>query len=125
MHQDKINALGNGMSIVVMKDLGRYLGVLIIHGRITKQTYAYVVEKMKMRISDWTSKCLSMAGGLVLSQSVLSASLLFTMQTAEVLKATCNEIDMFRRKFIWGQTNDRKIHLVHGIDYASRNAMDG
>ena len=65
VNQDKINALGNGMGMVVTNDLGKYLGVPIIHGRITKQMYAYVVDKMKMkiRISDWASKCLSMAGG--------------------------------------------------------------
>ena len=53
-----------------------------------------------------------MADRLMLSQSVLSASPLFTMQTAVVPKATCHEIDMLRRKFIWGQSTDCRIHLV-------------
>ena len=100
VNQDNINGLGNGMGMVVTNDLGKYLGVPIIHGKITKQMYAYVVDKMKMRILDWTSKCLSMAGQSVLSQSFLSASPLFTMQTTVILKAICNEIDMLRRKFI-------------------------
>ena len=112
VHQDRINELGRDMGMVVTTDLGRYLGVPIIHGRITKQMYAYVVDKMKRRISDWSTKYLSMVGRLVLSQSVLSASPLFTMQSAVVPKATCHEIDMLRRKFIWGHSTDRRIHLV-------------
>ena len=67
MHQDRINELGRDMGMMVTSDLGRYLGVPIIHGRITKQMYAYVVDKMKRRISDWSTKYLSMAGRLVLS----------------------------------------------------------
>ena len=51
MHQDRINTLGSDMGMVVMTDLGRYLGVPIIHGRITKQMYTYVIEKMKRRMS--------------------------------------------------------------------------
>ena len=58
MRSDQIHALGEEMGVVVTKDLGTYLGVPIINGRITKQTYGYIVDKMKKRIADWASKCL-------------------------------------------------------------------
>ena len=88
------------MGVTVTNDLGRYLGVPIISGRITKQTYSYIVNKIKKKISDWSSRCLSMAGRLVLNQSVLSATPIYTMQTALVPITTCNEIDRMRRNFI-------------------------
>ena len=86
---DKAKALGDGMGVVVTKDLGRYLGVPNINGRVTKRTYGYIVDKMRKRISDWNNRWLSMAGRLVLNQSVLSAAPIFTMQTTMLPKTTC------------------------------------
>ena len=88
-----VDNLGSRLRITVIKDLGRYLGVPIIHGKIQRGTYAYILDKMKLTISNWACKRLSMDGRLVFNQSVLSSILAFTMQTAVLLKTTCYEID--------------------------------
>ena len=49
---DKAKALGDGMGVVVTKDLGRYLGVPNINGRVTKRTYGYIVDKMRKGTVD-------------------------------------------------------------------------
>ena len=90
------------LGITVTDNLGQYLGVPIVHGRITKETYKYIIEKMSRRLKDWSSKRLSMAGRLVLNQMVLSVIPSFTMQTAILTKATCNVIDKIQRHFLWG-----------------------
>ena len=94
--------LGQVLGIIVTDNLGRSLGVPIVHGRITKETYKYIVEKMSRRLEDWSSKMLSMAGRLVLNQTVLSAIPSFTMQTAVLTKATCSVIDKIQHDFLWG-----------------------
>ena len=44
--------LGHLLGMKVIDNLGRYLGVPLIHGRITKETYKYIVEKMGKRLKD-------------------------------------------------------------------------
>ena len=95
-----VDILGNRMGMKVTNDLGRYMGVPIIHGKIQRGTYAYILDKMKSRISDWACKRLSMASRLVLNQLVLSYIPAFTMQTVVLPETTCYEIDKVRRKFL-------------------------
>ena len=45
-------------------NLGKYLGMSLFHSRITKYTYANIVDKVQNRLSGWKSKCLSMASRL-------------------------------------------------------------
>lgn len=47
-------------------DLGRYLGMLLINTRVTKVTYASLVDKVQSRLANWKNKHLSMAGRLTL-----------------------------------------------------------
>lgn len=38
---------------------------------------------------------------------------LYSMQTAKLPRATCDDIDKKTRKFIWGEDeNQRKVHLI-------------
>jgi len=48
------------------EDLGRYLGVPAIHGRVTKSTYQGVITRIDKRLAGWKSKCLSLAGRVTL-----------------------------------------------------------
>ena len=41
-------------------DLGRYLGVPLIHGRVSKGTYLGVVDKVQRRLATWKTESLSM-----------------------------------------------------------------
>ncbi|KAE8734165.1 hypothetical protein F3Y22_tig00000778pilonHSYRG00265 [Hibiscus syriacus] len=47
-------------------DLGKYLGVPLIHGRVSKVTYNELVDKVKERLSSWKSNTLSIAGRVTL-----------------------------------------------------------
>ncbi|XP_061998979.1 uncharacterized protein LOC133716290 [Rosa rugosa] len=65
-------------------DLGKYLGMPLIHSRVNKNTYASIFDKIQCRLSSWKSKVLSMAGRLTLVQSVTSAIPNYAMQTARL-----------------------------------------
>ncbi|WCJ35671.1 DNAse I-like superfamily protein [Euphorbia peplus] len=95
-------------------DLGKYLGVPIIHDRISKNTYNYVVDRVKLRLAGWKAKCLSFAGRVTLVRSVLNAIPAYTMQTVMLPASICNSLDMVSRKFLWGATTEvRRISLVN------------
>ncbi|XP_024158077.2 uncharacterized protein LOC112165700 [Rosa chinensis] len=94
-------------------DLGKYLGMPLIHSRVNKHTYNGIFDKVQNRLSSWKSKALSMAGRLTLVNSVTSSIPIYTMQTAKLPMSLCDKLDKLNRDFIWGDTTDRKkIHLV-------------
>ncbi|CAN1766326.1 Putative ribonuclease H protein At1g65750 [Linum perenne] len=95
-------------------DLGRYLGVPILHGRVTKQTYNFVLERLDNKLAGWKAENLSLAGRVTLASSVLNSIPSFVMQTAFLPVYLCDQIDRKIRNFIWGSTEGtRKIHNVN------------
>ncbi|XP_024190144.1 uncharacterized protein LOC112194121 [Rosa chinensis] len=96
------------------KDLGKYLGVPLLHSRVTKLTYSEMIDKVHGRLCGWKSKTLSMAGRLTLINSVTASIPIYTMQTAKIPLSTCDALDKLNRDFLWGDSDDkRKIHLVN------------
>lgn len=94
-------------------DLGKYLGMPMIHSRVTKHTYANLVDKVQGRLASWKSKHLSMAGRLTLIQAVTSSVPTYAMQTTKLPAQICDSLDRLNRNFLWGDTNDKKkVHLV-------------
>ena len=94
-------------------DLGKYLGVPTIHGRSTKGDYQYLVDRVNSKLAGWKAKTLSLAGRATLVQSCISTIPYYTMQSAKLPRATCDELDRKARKFLWGGNETvKKTHLV-------------
>ncbi|XP_031124379.1 uncharacterized protein LOC116027093 [Ipomoea triloba] len=103
------------LSIEQTDNLGKYLGVPSIHGRVTCRTYYELLDRINSRLEGWRSKLLSMAGKVTLAKLVLNAIPLYTMQTTALLKGICQEIEKRTRRFIWGGNghDTNKISLVN------------
>ncbi|CAI0409373.1 unnamed protein product [Linum tenue] len=85
----------------------------IVHGRVTKDTYKYILENLDKRLSGWKIRSLSLAGRVTLALSVLNALPNYVMQTAVLPCHICDVIDKKIRNFVWGAEEGRtKIHLV-------------
>ncbi|CAL1358445.1 unnamed protein product [Linum trigynum] len=96
------------------QDLGRYLGVPVLHGRVTKDTYRYILDRINSKLSGWKAKNLTLGGRVTLAISVLCSLPIYAMQATLLPISICDEIDKRIRGFIWGSTTEaRKIHLVH------------
>jgi len=52
------------------RDFRKYLGVPVLHRRITEQTYNYIIESMQQKLATWKAKNLSLAGRITLCKSV-------------------------------------------------------
>ncbi|XP_040372858.1 uncharacterized protein LOC112194030 [Rosa chinensis] len=95
-------------------DLGKYLGMPLIHSRITKSTYASILDKVQNRLAGWKCKVLSLAGRLTLIHSVTATIPNYAMQTTRLPMYICDDLDKINRNFLWGDTeNKKKIHLVN------------
>ncbi|KAK2664092.1 hypothetical protein Ddye_002666 [Dipteronia dyeriana] len=81
------------------KDLGKYLGVPLIHGRIYKHTYDELIEKAQRRLAAWKSDSLSLAGRVTIIKSVTSELPSYTMQSVKLPTEICLKLDKINRDF--------------------------
>ncbi|XP_042488955.1 uncharacterized protein LOC122069075 [Macadamia integrifolia] len=65
-------AIAETLGIPICSFPTRYLGVEIFKGRITKEAFLPVLDKVKGRLAGWKGKLLSMAGRVELVRSVIS-----------------------------------------------------
>ena len=56
------------LGVSTTDDLGRYLGMPAIHGRVTKRTFQQVLDRINKRLAGWKTKVLSLAGRATLVQ---------------------------------------------------------
>ncbi|KAK2650981.1 hypothetical protein Ddye_018470 [Dipteronia dyeriana] len=98
---------------LITKNLGTYLGVPLIHGRITKDTYKEIIEKTQKRLAAWKSDSLSFVGRCTLIKSVTSALPVYFKQTIKLPMDIYTSLDKINRNFLWGSSDaKKKIHLV-------------
>ncbi|CAN1836497.1 Putative ribonuclease H protein At1g65750 [Linum perenne] len=101
------------LGMPLTQDLGRYLGVPILHEWVTSHTYQEILDRIDKKLAGWKVKTLSLAGRVTFAQSVLAAIPAYAMQTFVLPANTCEEIDRRIRKFVWGTTEEeRKVSLV-------------
>ncbi|KAL6188945.1 hypothetical protein ACLB2K_040335 [Fragaria x ananassa] len=111
---DLANRISSICGSPITEDLGVYLGMPLIHSRVSAATYANLVDKVQTRLASWKSKTLNMAGRLTLIQSVTSSIPIYAMQTAKLPVHTCERLDRLNRNFLWGDSDQKKkVHLTN------------
>ncbi|KAA3486170.1 reverse transcriptase [Gossypium australe] len=88
-------------------NLGKYLGVPLLHDRVTKSTLNFVIDKVRSKLQNWDARKLSLAGRITLAQSVLLAIPSYFMQSLVIPKGVCDEIERIARQFIWGSSTSK------------------
>jgi hypothetical protein len=96
-----------------VNNMGKYLGANISPGRTTMGKFDSIIDKIQNKLSGWKQQCLSFAGRLTLSKSVLTSIPYYHIHYANLPKTLCNEMEKIQRRFLWGDTDQtRKPHLV-------------
>ncbi|XP_038995029.1 uncharacterized mitochondrial protein AtMg00310-like [Hibiscus syriacus] len=109
--------ISNGFGFVEVSDLGKYLGVPVLHRWVTTASYQYLIRSVEQKLSGWKARTPLLAGRIVLAKSALAAIPTYTLQTAVLLESTCLAIERIIHRFIWGSTSSRGgIHLVKWQD---------
>lgn len=94
-------------------NLGKYLGIPLIHSRVTKHTYAPIIDRVQSKLARWNSNTLNLAGRLTLLQYVTSIIYIYVIQIAKLSTSVYNSFDKLNRNFLWGSSNNViKIHLL-------------
>ncbi|CAN1188997.1 Putative ribonuclease H protein At1g65750 [Linum perenne] len=68
------------LGIAATSDLGRYLGVPILHRRVTKHTYDFLLDRLDSSLAGWKADHLSLAGRVSLASSILNSLPYYVMQ---------------------------------------------
>lgn len=113
VHRDLARVISTESGIQATCDLGKYLGMHVLHKRINKDTYGEVLEKVASRLSGWKGRFLSLAGRVTLTKSVVSSIPIHSMSTIYLPSSILDKLDRVSRSFLWGSTPEkRKQHLV-------------
>lgn len=106
--------------LMVLQDFSN-LGIPIRHGKINRNHYNFILDKMKTKLASWKASSLSFAGRKVLVQSVMATIPVYAMQTQKLPEHICTEIDRISRDFLWGSSNDKK--KPHLLKWATLNLV--
>lgn len=108
------NSICQASGFQVTNDLGKYLGVPILHEKINRRSFQFILDKVDGRLSNWKAKTLTFVGRLTLTKSVIQAMPSYMMQSTYLPTYLCEEIDKRCRKFLWGDMEgDRHMHTVN------------
>ncbi|KAG6420962.1 hypothetical protein SASPL_117508 [Salvia splendens] len=67
-------AIENHLQFQSVCNLGKYLGIPIFHGRVTKNKFQYLIDKVRARLNGWSASSLSLAGRITLAKVVLNCN---------------------------------------------------
>lgn len=90
------NSIYAEFKITPTLDLGVYLSVPLVHGRVWKRHYQYLIERTEKRLAGWKIKFLSKAARTVLLSSTLCLPV-YAMQTTVVPKMVVGQLERLCR----------------------------
>ncbi|EEF35400.1 conserved hypothetical protein [Ricinus communis] len=106
--------IGAKFGFMQTNNLGRYLGMPLVHDCLLRNTFASMLKRVRNKLSGSKADQLSLAERVTFTQSVIQSIPMYTMQTMKLSVSTCDEIDLLVRNFIWGSSDaKKKLHLVN------------
>lgn len=108
IHRGEARRISRATGINLTSDLGKYLGVPLLHKTPTRATYDFILERTQKRLSSWKASTLSLAGRVTLAKSIVAALPSYCMQTMLIPKGVCTKLDQLQRSFVWGSDNGTK-----------------
>ncbi|KAK2378521.1 hypothetical protein QL285_066416 [Trifolium repens] len=120
----KIRKITSLSSIRSTNSLNNYLGFPMLSGRVKKEDFNFILDKVNARLASWKNRLLNKPGRLALATSVLNSIPTYYMQISWLPAGICSQIDKMTRKFIWQGTSNKGIHLV-GWHHITKAKKDG
>lgn len=125
VHMSRRMELSDWMGVGLTSDMGKYLGIPLIHRRVSQGLFVPIIEKTRRRLSGWKKGCLNLAGRCTLVKSVLAALPSYYMQTMLLPKGVTKELERHSRSFLWGGSEEsRKLHLL-SWDQVTQDRQNG
>lgn len=90
-----------------------YLGFWIKATGYSRVDWSWLVDRFYRRISGWEFRCLSLAGRIVLVQSILNQLFVYWAHLFHLPASIINSMNSISANFIWGgRAEKHKYHLV-------------
>lgn len=91
--RSKMDQIVSNTGIRRSTSLEKYLGFPMLHGRVQRREYDFLVEKINTRLASWKNKLQNKVGRLTMVKSVLSSIPTYYMHVAWLPQTICNQID--------------------------------
>ncbi|XP_039065453.1 uncharacterized protein LOC120210860 [Hibiscus syriacus] len=78
---DLKNSISASFGFQEVRNLSKYLGVPLLHSRITKASYSYIVSRVRDKLTEWKEKSLSLARRITLAKAELSVIHSYSIQS--------------------------------------------
>ncbi|XP_048599212.1 uncharacterized protein LOC125579275 [Brassica napus] len=88
--------------------VGKYLGLPEHFGRRKKDLFTSIVDRIRQRASNWSTRFLSRAGKLTMLKAILTAIPTYAMSCFQLPKNLCNRIQSALTRFWWDESTDKK-----------------
>lgn len=112
VEMEYISQLFNIQAISINEGL-KYLGFHLKPTGYNNSDWSWLTDRLYKRISGWEFKCLSLAGRMILAQSVLAQISVYWAHLFYITSAIVNKLNSLMATFIWGGNKDkRKFHLI-------------
>lgn len=111
---DVASLLSNMSGIPLTTNLGKYLGVPLIHGRLTNDMFEDIVQRVQGKLEGRKTKFLSFVGRQTLVKSVLSAIPIYPMQTTLIPLGVCSKVEKIIRNF-FGEIVTKSKHATWSV----------
>lgn len=121
----KISTISSITSIWSTSALDKYLGFSILKGRMRKDYFHFILDKLHDRLALWKTKLLNRAGRVTLAKSVLNSIPTYYMHLSWLPSSICNRIDQLTNQFIWKDSTGKGMHWWPGrgsLDLRRREA---
>ncbi|PKI49597.1 hypothetical protein CRG98_029987 [Punica granatum] len=89
-----------------LKEDARYLGNPLFIKRKKKESFQFLIDKIKGKLASWKTKALSWAGRATLIKSVINSTPIYTMSLFQLPKSTLSNIDKVTKRFWWGTSKE-------------------
>lgn len=107
------NTICTEFGVLPKADLGSYLGVTLVHGRLRRIHFKFLVEKAEKRLAGWKIHFQSKAAQTVLIKMTLKDLPIYSMQIANIPKSIINYLERLCQQFFWGESpGTRRQHIV-------------
>lgn len=92
--------------------LEKYLGFRLHQGRITKQNFEEVVDRVESKLASWKGQLFNKPGRMVLANVVINSLPSYGMQIQCYPESICDSLDRVAARFIWKGVDGKDLHLA-------------
>jgi hypothetical protein len=92
---------------------GKYLGLPTLEGRMTKDKFKSIKEKLVKKFNNWVERNMSLGAKEVMIKAVVQAIPTYIMGTFKLPVTLYDELTQLTRYFWWGEdAENRKVHWI-------------